>query len=64
MIEKLEKAYNKSGEDAAYKMMSLWEAAGYGESYIDNAWDYVKANNKYWYMPTYDTSSEVRSYKK
>lgn len=63
MIEKLEKAYNKSGEDAAYKMMSLWEAAGYGESYIDNAWDYVKANNKYWYMPTYDTSSEVRSYK-
>lgn len=64
MIEKLEKAYNKSGEDAAYKMMSLWEAAGYGESYIDDAWDYVKANNKYWYMPTYDTSSEVRSYKK
>lgn len=64
MIEKLEKAYNKSGEDAAYKMMSLWEAAGYGESYIDNAWDYVKANNKYWYMPTYDTSSEVRSYKR
>lgn len=63
MIEKLEKAYNKSGEDAAYKMMSLWEAAGYGESYIDDAWDYVKANNKYWYMPTYDTSSEVRSYK-